>query len=146
MTTGLALEPVGELLRRWRRRRGLSQLDLALAADVSTRHLSFVETGRSHPTAPMILHLCERLDVPLRQRNSMLLAGGFAPVYPERPLASAPMGAVCDAIAHILRVHEPYPALVIDRHWDLVDANSALGPLLDGVAPELLEPRPTSCG
>lgn len=140
MTTGLAPEPVGTLLRGWRRRRGLSQLDLALAAEVSTRHLSFVENGRSKPTAPMILNLCESLNVPLRERNAMLLAGGFAPAYPERALASAPMAAVCDAIAHILRVHEPYPALVIDRNWELVDANSALAPLLAGVAPELLEP------
>ncbi|WP_024794067.1 helix-turn-helix transcriptional regulator [Tomitella biformata] len=140
MTTGLAPEPVGELLRGWRRRRGLSQLDLALAAEVSTRHLSFVENGRSNPTAPMILNLCERLEVPLRDRNSMLLAGGFAPAYPERALASTPMAAVADAIAHILRVHEPYPALVIDRHWELVDSNSALEPLLAGVDPRLLEP------
>src|SRR5699024_9157551 len=116
-------------------------MDLALRTEVSTRHVSFIETGRSRPTAPMILTLCEGLDVPLRERNALLLAGGFAPAYPERGLSDPPMAAVCDAIAHILRVHEPYPALVIDRGWDLVDANGALSPLLEGVAdPALLEP------
>lgn len=133
--------PVGRLLRAWRTRRRLTQMDLALRAEVSTRHVSFIETGRARPTAAMIVTLCEGLGVPLRERNALLLAGGFAPAYPERGLGDPPMAAVCDAIAHILRVHEPYPALVIDRGWDLVDANGALEPLLEGVAdPALLEP------
>ncbi|WP_182348373.1 helix-turn-helix domain-containing protein [Tomitella gaofuii] len=131
----------GGLLRGWRMRRGLSQMELALRADVSARHVSFVETGRSRPTPSMIVTLCEGLDVPLRERNTVLLAGGYAPVYPERGLADPPMAAVCDAIAHILNVHAPYPALVVDRGWDLVDANDALAPLLAGVADTtLLEP------
>ncbi|GAA4824463.1 helix-turn-helix domain-containing protein [Tomitella cavernea] len=134
-------DTVGALLHRWRLRRGLTQMDLALRAEVSTRHVSFVETGRSSPTAPMIVTLCEALEVPLRERNTLLLAGGFAPAYREHGLADPPMAAVCDAIAHILKFHEPYPALVVDRGWDLVDANGALTPLLAGVAdPSLLEP------
>ncbi|QDQ98850.1 helix-turn-helix domain-containing protein [Tomitella fengzijianii] len=132
---------LGDLLRGWRLRRGLTQVELALRAEVSTRHVSFVETGRSNPTASMIVTLCDALEVPLRERNTLLLTGGYAPAYPERGLADPPMAAVCDAIAHILKVHEPYPALVVDRGWELVDANDALTPLLAGVAdPSLLEP------
>lgn len=138
MTAGTG---VGGLLREWRLRRRLTQMDLALRAEVSTRHVSFVETGRSTPTAAMIVTLCEALDVPLRERNTLLLAGGYAPAYPQRALREPPMSAVTDAIAHILAVHEPYPALVVDRGWDLVDANGALAPLLGGVADaRLLEP------
>ncbi|MFC4785031.1 helix-turn-helix domain-containing protein [Nocardioides sp. MAHUQ-72] len=132
--------PVGHLLRSWRQRRRLTQLDLALSSQVSARHLSFVETGRSRPTREMILHLSETLDVPLRQRNELLLAGGFAPAYPEHQLADAPMAAISDAINRILDAHDPYPAVVVDRHWELVAANRATALLLDGVAGHLLEP------
>ncbi|MDT7581697.1 MAG: hypothetical protein QOK35_2961, partial [Pseudonocardiales bacterium] len=131
---------VGQLLRQWRRRRGLSQLALAVAADVSARHLSFVETGRSRPSRALLLRLGEHLDVPLRDRNALLLAAGLAPAYPERGLADPPMAAVADAVARILAAYEPCPALVVDRHWDLVDANAAVARLTAGCAPALLEP------
>jgi len=132
--------PVGKLLRTWRERRRLTQLDLALRAEVSARHLSFVETGRSRPTSDMILRLAEELDVPLRDRNVMLLSGGFAPAYPANGLADPPMSAVHEAIEHVLRAHEPLPAVVIDARWDLVAANGAAPVLLDGAAAALLEP------
>jgi transcriptional regulator with XRE-family HTH domain len=131
---------VGPLLRSWRRRRRLSQLDLALEAGVSARHLSFVETGRSRPSAEMVLHLAGRLDVPLRERNALLLAAGYAPAYAERPLDAPEMTPVREAIDRVLAGHEPHPALVVDRRWELVAANRGLGLLLEGVAPELLEP------
>src|SRR5690242_13404579 len=130
--------PIGELLRSWRRRRSLSQLELALEADVSSRHVSFVETGRAKPSRAMVLHLAEHLDVPLRERNALLLAAGYAPVYMERPLAE--MEAVQRALDRFLRAHEPYPAIVLDRRFDLVAANDALDLLTAGVAPELLAP------
>ena len=132
--------PVGSLIRLWRERRRLSQLDLALQAEVSTRHLSYVETGRSKPTASMILRLSEHLDVPLRERNQLLLAGGFAPAYPENPVDSPEVAAVMSALRSVLDGHAPYPAVVVDRWWDLVDANDAVTPLLDACAPHLLEP------
>jgi transcriptional regulator with XRE-family HTH domain len=132
--------PVGALLREWRQRRRLSQFELALEAGVSTRHLSFVETGRSRPSPEMVLQLAEQLEVPLRDRNKLLLAAGYAPAYAERELADPELGPVRDAIDQVLRGHEPYPALVVDRHWGLVSANRALAALLDGVAPHLLEP------
>lgn len=131
---------VGPLLREWRRRRRLSQLDLALQADVSPRHLSFVETGRSRPSAEMVLHLAERLDVPLRDRNQLLLSAGFAPAHGQRDLDDPAMGPVREAIGRVLAGHEPYPAAAVDRHWGLVAANPAVGLLLEGVAPEMLEP------
>src|SRR6516162_10274845 len=109
--------PVGELLREWRERRRLSQLDLAIQADVSTRHLSFVETGRSQPTAAMILRLTEHLDVPLRERNTLLLAGGYAPAYPQQRLDGPELAAVRAALRNVLSGHEPYPALVVNRWW-----------------------------
>ena len=130
----------GDLIREWRQRRRLSQLDLAIAANVSSRHLSFVETGRSRPTSEMILHLAEHLDVPLRDRNTLLLAGGFAPAYPERGLAEPELQAVRDALKHVLAGHEPYPAAVVNRWWELVDANAGIALFTDGVSPELLEP------
>lgn len=132
--------PVGELLRAWRERRRRSQLDLALDAEVSTRHLSFVETGRSAPSREMVLRLAEQLDVPLRERNSLLLAAGYAPVYPESGLDAAPMAAVRAAIRQLLAAHEPYPALVVDRQWTLVDANRSVGLLLARIRPDLLAP------
>src|SRR5215472_19067963 len=132
--------PVGKLLRSWRERRMVSQLELALRADVSARHLSFVETGRSRPTSEMILRLAHQLNVPLRERNVLLLSGGYAPAYPVNRLADPPMRAVHEAIEHVLRAHEPYPAVVIDAGWDLVSANDAVPLLTNGAAPELLEP------
>jgi transcriptional regulator with XRE-family HTH domain len=131
---------VGPMLREWRQRRRLSQFDLALEAGVSSRHLSFVETGRSRPSAGMLIHLAEQLEVPLRDRNHLLLAAGYAPAYGQHDLDAPEMGPVRDAIEQVLRAHEPYPALVIDRHWGLVSANRALAPLIEGVAGHLLEP------
>jgi transcriptional regulator with XRE-family HTH domain len=131
---------VGALLRDWRQRRRLSQLELALEAGVSTRHLSFVETGRSRPSVEMVLLLAERLDVPLRDRNRLLLAAGYAPLYGQRGLEEPEMGPVREAIDSVLAAHEPYPAVVIDRHWGLVAANAPVAFLTEGVAPELLEP------
>jgi len=130
----------GDLLRGWRQRRRLSQLDLAIAANVSSRHLSFVETGRSRPTSQMILHLAEHLDVPLRDRNALLLAGGFAPAYPERGLAEPELSAIRTALTRVLAGHEPYPAVVVNRWWELVDANSGIALFTRHVRPDLLEP------
>jgi transcriptional regulator with XRE-family HTH domain len=140
MTATIQRPRIGELLREWRQRRRMSQLDLALDAGVSARHLSFVETGRSKPSAELVVHLAERLDVPLRERNGLLLAAGFAPVYAQRELAASEMGPVRDAIDRVLAGHEPYPAVVVDRHWGMVGANRALAVLTDGVSPELLAP------
>jgi transcriptional regulator with XRE-family HTH domain len=132
---------VGGLLREWRRRRRLSQLDVALGAAVSARHLSFVETGRSRPSRELVLHLAERLDVPLRERNDLLLAAGFAPVYRQTDLDAEEMAPVREALERILAGHEPFPAVVVNRRWDLVSANrAALAILGEGVAPELLAP------
>jgi transcriptional regulator with XRE-family HTH domain len=135
-----APSPIGELLRSWRARRNLSQLELALNADVSARHVSFLETGRARPSREMVIRLAEELEIPLRERNSLLLAAGFAPVYGERDLESPEMEPVKRALDRFLRAHEPYPAVVVDRYHNLVAANDALDLLLDGVAPELLEP------
>ena len=132
---------VGELLRDWRQRRRLSQLDLSVEAEVSARHLSFVETGRSKPSRELLLHLAEHLDVPLRERNAWLLAAGYAPLYQESQLDAARMEPVRRALDKILSSHEPFPAVVVDRRWDLVSANRpALAILTDGVSPELLAP------
>src|ERR1700761_9365052 len=117
----------GELLREWRQRRRLSQLDLSSQAGVSSRHLSFVETGRARPSSEMILHLAEELDVPLRDRNALLLAGGYAPAYAERALAEPQLSAVQSALRRVLTGHLPYPAVVVNRWWELVDANPAIG-------------------
>lgn len=133
-------QSVGHLLREWRQRRRLSQLDLALEADISTRHLSFLETGRSLPSREMVLRLAEQLDVPLRERNAMLIAAGYAPVFSERPLADPALAAARRAVDLVLAGHEPYPALAIDRHWTLIAANRAIPPLLAGAAPLLLQP------
>jgi len=130
----------GALLRQWRQRRRLSQLDLAIEADVSSRHLSFIETGRARPTSDMILRLAEHLDVPLRERNKLLLAGGFAPAYAERALAGPELASVRAALGRVLAGHEPYPAVVINRHWELVDANAPVALLTRGAAAHLLQP------
>ena len=130
---------VGPLLREWRRRRRLSQLDLALAANVSARHLSFLETGRARPSADMVLRLAEELDVPLRDRNQLLLAAGYAPAYGQRDLEAPEMGPVRDALDRLLAAHHPFPAMVVDRHWGMVAGNRAIGMLTAGVAAHLLE-------
>ena len=132
--------PIGDLLREWRQRRQLSQLDLAIQAEISARHLSFVETGRSKPTSEMILRLTEHLDVPLRDRNTLLLAGGYAPAYPENRLDGPELAAVRGALRHVLAGHEPYPAVVVNRWWELADGNAAVSVLTEGAAPELLAP------
>ena len=132
--------PIGELLRDWRQRRRRSQLDLALDAEVSTRHISFIETGRAQPSREMLLRLFDHLEVPLRERNTLLTAAGYAPVYLATPLDEPAMAAARQAIEMLLAGYEPYPALAIDRYWNLVIANRAVALLLDGVAPELLEP------
>lgn len=132
--------PVGDLLREWRQHRRRSQLDVALDAGVSTRHISFVETGRSVPSREMLLHLAEHLDIPLRERNALLVSAGYAPVYSQTSLDDPSMRVVREAVDLVLAGHEPYPALAVDRHWTLVTANRATGILLTGIAPELLEP------
>jgi transcriptional regulator with XRE-family HTH domain len=140
-TTSLGdVRPIGEQLRAWRQQRRLSQLELAVEADVSTRHLSFVETGRSAPSREMVLRLAEHLQVPLRDRNMLLVSAGYAPVYGETPIEEPRMDAVRVAIRQVLTGHEPYPAVVVDRFWNLVDANGPIGLFTDGAAPELLEP------
>lgn len=138
--TVTATQPVGDLLREWRQRRRLSQLDLACEADISTKHLSFVESGRSRPSRDMMLHLAERLEVPLRERNVLLVAAGFAPVFRERRMADPALGAQREAIELVLRGHEPYPALAVDRHWTMVSANSVVPLLLAGIDAALLQP------
>lgn len=132
--------PVGDLLREWRQRRRLSQLDLATDAEISTRHISFLETGRARPSREMVLRLSEQLDVPLRERNALLVAAGFAPVFAERSLADPALRAAREAMDLVLAGHEPYPALALDRHWTMVAANAAVPPLVAGVAAELLRP------
>ena len=134
------MHTVGELLRQWRQRRRLSQLDLAIAADVSARHVSLVETGRSRPSADMVLRLADQLDVPLRERNRLLLAAGFAPRYPERPLDGDVLSAARDTVGRVLSAHEPYPALVFDRRWNILMTNRAVDRFFSGVAPDLLRP------
>jgi transcriptional regulator with XRE-family HTH domain len=131
---------VGMLLRDWRQRRRRSQLDLALDAGVSPRHVSFVETGRSRPSREMVLHLADELEVPLRERNRLLLAAGYAPVYGERSLDEPDMAPVREALDLVLTGHEPYPAVVVDRGWNVVAGNRANPVLLEGCTPELLEP------
>jgi len=132
--------PAGDLLREWRQRRHLTQLDLALEAEISTRHLSFLETGRSKPSREMVLHLAERLNVPLRERNAILIAAGFAPVFAERSLTDPALESVQKAIAIVLEGHEPYPAMAIDRHWTLVASNRASAPFLTCIDQSILEP------
>lgn len=134
------LPTVGQLLRNWRDARRLSQMELALEAEVSTRHLSFVETGRSQPSRDMVVRLAEHLDVPLRERNQLLLAAGYAPAYPESAMDDEPMEGVRAAVRQVLAGHEPYPAVVVDRHWEMLEANAGIALLLEGVAPEQLEP------
>jgi transcriptional regulator with XRE-family HTH domain len=135
-----SVRPVGDLLREWRQRRRLSQLDLASEAEISTRHLSFLETGRSQPSRDMVLHLAEQLDIPLRDRNVLLHAAGYAPVFPERPLDDPALKTARQAIDQVLAGHEPNPALAVDRHWTLMASNAATRRLLAGTEPTLLRP------
>src|SRR5262245_42753618 len=130
----------GDLLREWRQRRRWSQLDLACRADISTRHLSFLETGRSSPSRDLVLHIAEHLAVPLRERNVLLTAAGYAPVFGERGLDDPALAAARQAVEQVVNGHEPFPALAIDRHWTLVTSNGAATRLLGGVGPPLLLP------
>jgi transcriptional regulator with XRE-family HTH domain len=131
---------VGKLLRQWRQQRRMSQLDLALSAEVSSRHLSFIETGRSAPSREMVLNLARQLDLPLREQNRLLQAAGYAPAYSELPLDAPGMGPVRTAVRQLLAGHEPYPATLLDWRWNVVDRNAATDLFLEDVAPELLEP------
>lgn len=138
--TSAGAPAVGALLRGWRQRRRLSQLDLSLAAEVSQRHLSFVESGRAAPGRDLVLRLADQLEVPLRERNALLVAAGFAPAYPARALDDPALAAGRRAVELILTGHEPHPALAVDRHWNLVFANRAVAPLLAGAGVALLAP------
>ncbi|MCZ4076421.1 helix-turn-helix transcriptional regulator [Rhodococcus sp. H36-A4] len=142
MTTTTAPVTFGALLRQWRSHRRVSQLELSSKAEVSTRHLSFVETGRSQPSREMVLRMCVHLDVPLRERNRLLLAAGFAPVYPANDLASPQMEPARIAVREVLEAHSPYPAVAVDRTWNIVDANAAVAVLTQVVSPALLADQP----
>ena len=131
---------IGQHLRVWRQRRRLSQLDFALDAEISQKHLSFIESGRSLPSRAMVLRLAETLEVPLRDRNHMLLAAGYAPVFTEKPLDDPQMRAAREAVERLIAAHDPYPALAVDRHWNLVRANDAVTEMMVGIDPMLLEP------
>ena len=132
-------QPVGALLRAWRQRRRMTQMDLALEAEISPRHLSFMETGRAQPSREMLMRLTEELEVPLRERNALLVAAGFAPLYRERPLQDAALEAARKAIDLVLAAQKPFPAFALDRHWNVVASNHALPELYEGVASELLQ-------
>jgi transcriptional regulator with XRE-family HTH domain len=140
MTAVSAQGEIGSLLRKWRERRGRTQLDLALDAGISARHLSFVETGRSRPGRETLLRIVGHLDLPLREQNALLLAAGHAPAIPERSLHDAELAPVREALDLILTGHEPYPAVVVDRRWNMVAVNSAMAALSASVDPQLLEP------
>lgn len=135
-----ARSPIGSHLRAWRQHRRRSQLDLALDAEISQRHLSCLESGRAAPSRDMVVRLAEQLEVPLRARNALLLAAGFAPLYAERRLDAPEMAAARDQVQRILDAHAPHPALAVDRHWNLLLANAAVAPLLAGVDAALLAP------
>ncbi len=135
----MSVAPLGEQLREWRARRRMSQLDLALDSDISARHLSFIETGRSKPSAAIIERIADCLEVPHRARNALLLAAGHAPQYRERSLGDDEMAAMRAIVDHVLAGHEPYPALAVDRHWNMLAANAAVSILTEQVAPHLLE-------
>jgi len=130
---------VGDLLKAWRGKRRMSQFDLSLAAEVSTRHLSYVETGRSKPSRAFLLHVAEHLDVPLRARNDLLVAAGYAPLYGETNLDDPAMAQVRQALDLVLAKQEPYPALVVDRVWNLVMANQGAAILFEDLDPAFLE-------
>ncbi|WKU47777.1 helix-turn-helix transcriptional regulator [Streptomyces sp. VNUA116] len=140
MTIVVDAPGVGPLLRQWRDRRRISQLELALRADSSARHISFIETGRSQPSQEMVLRLADRLDVPVRERNALLVAAGYAPAYPERPLDDPALGGLREGLERLLTSYEPFPALVVDGTYEVQAANRGIAMLLDGVAPALLVP------
>jgi transcriptional regulator with XRE-family HTH domain len=133
-------QTVGELIRFWRTQRRLTQMELALDANLSTKHLSFVETGRSRPSRQLLIHLAQHLDLPIAERNRLLLAGGFAPPYLEQPYDGEVMQPLRDSLSRLLEAYEPNPALIVDGLWNLIDANRAASLLWDGVDPELLGP------
>jgi transcriptional regulator with XRE-family HTH domain len=134
------VRPIGDHLREWRQRRRLSQLDLALEAEISTKHLSFLETGRAQPSREMVLKLAEQLEVPLRERNVLLVSAVYAPVFPQRGLEDPALKQARKAVDLVLKGHEPYPAIAVDRHWTLVAHNAAVPPLLANADPALLQP------
>ncbi|WP_460528443.1 helix-turn-helix domain-containing protein [Flindersiella endophytica] len=142
MRNDIAQEPrtVGELIRYWRTRRRLSQLDLALEAELTTKHLSFVETGRAKPSRQLLLHLAQHMDLPLAERNRLLLTGGFAPIYLDQPYDSEVMRPLRESLHRLLEAHQPNPALIVDGLWNLIAANPAAALLWDGVDQALLEP------
>ena len=140
MAAATTTPKVGALLRAWRQRRNLSQLALASDSAVSTRHLSFIETGRARPSREMVSHLAEQLEVPLRERNALLMAAGYAPIYGERSLDDTSLEQARGAVDHFLAAHEPFPALAVDRHWNMLATNEAVRVFTDGVAAHLLEP------
>lgn len=142
-TASVQAPPFGSLIRQWRQRRRLSQLDLAIEAEVSPRHVSFIETGRSTPSRSMVLRLADVLDVPLREQNRLLMAAGLAPVYGERSLDDPDMAAVRDGVERVINAYNPFPCVAVDRGWQIVRANAGAGVLLDSVAPALLE-RPNA--
>ena len=131
---------LGTRLKQWRERRRMSQLDLALETEISSRHLSFIETGRSAPSRDMVLRLAHSLGLPLRERNTLLLAAGFAPDYPERSFDDPSLGAARAAVERIIACHMPFPALAVDRHWNLIHCNAAVQALIADAAPDLLAP------
>lgn len=139
-TQARARRSAGEILKTWRKHRGLSQLQLAGRAEVSQKHLSFLESGRAVPSREMVLRLTRVLSVPQRERNEVLLAAGLAPVFRERPITDPELGPIRAAVERVLRAYEPFPALAIDRRWNMVLSNAAVAPLLAGVDPTLLSP------
>jgi len=134
----------GSELRRWRLQRGLTQMGLAHAAEVSTRHLSWLESGRAEPSRAMVLRLAERLEVPLRERNALLVAAGFAPMYGQHRLDDAPLAALRESLQRLLEAHDPWPAMAVDRHWNLVAANAAVPRLLGWLGLPLGEGGPVN--
>ncbi len=140
MTTLADRPAIGTLLREWRQRRHLSQLDLSSEAGVSSRHVSFIETGRAKPSRAMVLQLADMLEVPLREQNQLLIAAGYAPFFRERSLDDADMAAVRTGLEIVLEGYEPFPCLVVDRGWNMLLANSGVNALIAGAAPHLLEP------
>ncbi|MGW2596983.1 helix-turn-helix domain-containing protein [Streptomyces klenkii] len=140
MTTAVDAPGVGPLLRKWRERRRISQLELSLRAGSSARHISFIETGRSRPSQEMVLRLADHLDVPVRERNALLVAAGYAPAYPERPLDDPALGGLREGLERLLTSYEPFPALVVDGTYEVLAANRGIAMLLEGVAPSLLVP------
>ncbi len=144
MRTHEAPPTIGPLLRAWRERRRRSQLDLSLEAGISQRHLSYVEGGRASPSREMVLRIADRLEVPLRDQNALLLAAGYAPAFTERPLEDPALGPARAVVEAILRAHAPFPALAVDRHWTMLAANAAVPPLLAGVANRALLTPPVN--